>query len=416
MNSKACASMAMSTAMLMGVLASEAHAQVPFRSEIPLAPSDGTGDVAVVASRGWPGAERVVYGHPLRSGLFVYGLDGGLTSVVSSGLGPFSGVDALSLSEGQGAYVAATASVAGQVLLLRLTESGDLVSVLARELTQFNAGPVALSAPVAGRLELLYAGAASRTLRRAVLFDAGAGQWDHVGGAAIELPGEPTALEVDSRARRLYAIVPWLGVVVAELDGVDAPRVLEPVSEGNLGGQPFGLALYALSDGGTVLLVSVPSRNELVAFGARADGLDLLTRFGIALDGGDRAVRQPQHLAVTTVEVAGSPGGVLVVHDLGNGGLGASYKVVDLALAAEHTSPPLPVDAPGLLADGGRSPDGGGAGGGNPGGPSGGGWVGDGAPRACSCGGAGQPRGSLLSGAVCCGLWLWRRRPRGQRS
>lgn len=339
-------------------VASAANAQVPWQAEtVPQGVSDGP--VAIARSTADGGTTRVVTGSPLGTSMFSFALDGGLVQYVQTGVvHGLATISGLTSPTAPRDLVIATGYVTSQLYVMGLDDQGQLVNALSGTLNTTTApGALALSLAPDGGLEAIWE-VGTGDLKRITLFDDGAGHYSYVNDPPVTIQAQPTALAVDDDNRRLYAVIPQLGIVALSLDVPAAtPELVEPVDGGALGGLPSGLALYMTGPGLVHLVVSVPLTNEFIVY--RLDGVLVpATRFTVAQDGGTPTVTFSQQLAITTAPVEGFPRGLMVVQDPNNPG-GSNYKLVDLGEAQAHTSPPLPLPPVILPGSDAGAPDGG---------------------------------------------------------
>ncbi len=380
-----------------------AQSVVPWTTETPTLATFTAGDLAIVVDQGpHPRAPVVLGADTFTSGVSVYALDGGLlqttfpgatTSIDSRSNLNLPGVRTLS------AVVSATNAT---ITPARLDDAG--LSQVFDATGIASEGPLALTALADGGLEA-WLGSKDLTLHH-LRFVADGGQ--ATGGFSgfvevdsLTLPAAASAMIVDDRTGVLYVAMPTVGISTVADGGLTTL-----LSQGQFSGLVAGLTIYPVLDGGTLLLTSVPTMNEIDVYDVAATMQ--LGSFALGPpDGGAQRVGATQALDLTPLPLTGYPLGLLVVHD----GLTANYKYVSLADLATtfvtSTGFPLPIAVPPAPPDAGTD---GGVDGGTDAGHGGGGMGGIGGiigdpPKTCGCSSAEPVLPALLLG-----LWLVVRR------
>ncbi len=375
-----------------------AEAQVPFVAQTAPVPTATSGDVAIVWEPGLVRRPLVAVCDPLQNGLYAYDTDGGLVQVLP--YGPVAGADVRVVTSPDGgpvALVAAAAAVA-QALVFSAWVDAGLVDVTGGSVPAPTAGAVALHQWPDGGLEALVDTSAG-AVRRIALRTTDAGAVVGTVSGLVTLPASPSALVVDDRAGTAYAALPFGGVYSVALEP-ETVELLIPLDGGRFDAPVSGLTFYPLSDGGGLLLTTVPSSDEVVVHALAGPGrATYVTRFRVEV--GAQVVRAPRSVDVIPNRLVGFDAGLFVIQDT----LAANAKLVPWDLLAASTPEPLPVEVPedhlapapdAGLEDGG-SPDGGAAdGGASDGGRRDGGTPGGGG------GGIGGPPGGPLECSGCC--------------
>jgi len=341
------------------LLASLAGAQtiVPFTAETPTIASTFVGDVAIFPNTANPAQGRLIGTDRVQNGLYTYFFDGGYGEFLP--IGPMTGVDVrtgLRYRSAPSALMVAT-GVNNGLYVYGLNDAGMLFNVLETP-TMIPFGAIALWSPPDGGLEA-FVDTSNMPYVRQLYFhetDAGLINWSY--GLGTVLPRPVTAMVADSRNRRLYLSVASVGIYGWTIDSPDAPTLLEPIDGGSLNGAPTGLGLYALRDGGSVLMVSVLGRDDFAAYRATTSSLTPLTRFQISRGTSAVLVRNSQYLDISQATLPHFSAGVLAVADP-NTTTGSNYKLIGWETLAAATDPKLPneYDASVVIVDAGAVVD-----------------------------------------------------------
>jgi myo-inositol-hexaphosphate 3-phosphohydrolase len=193
--------------------------------------------------------------------------------------------------------------------------------------------------------------------------------------ADLTLPSVASSVVAFSAARVLYVAAGREGVLeVNPLDG----GVRQLVDAGAAADVAAGLALYAQSDGGLLLLSAVPGKDLFRVHRVRPEPTTFLTEFQVTMPDGGQLVRGAGWVDLSVAALGRFDGGAVWpagVLALGTTTDGGSVRLVSWAAVAQTVSPALPIDTPGPAgslgggaAGGGGSnivPAGGGRGGGD---------------------------------------------------
>jgi myo-inositol-hexaphosphate 3-phosphohydrolase len=355
-----------------------AVAQVPFVAETTPIPTNSAGDLAIVVDHSTPfSPPLIVAGDPIQNGLYVYGPNGGLRQIVP--YGAIRGLDSrtdLGFPAGT-TILSAAAGIMQQAVFATPTLGMGVVDVTSRPVNVPTAAALAMRRLADAGAEVVVDDSAG-VLRHFVLVDDTNSHIDVVSRPNITLPGVPSAMVFDDRTGILYVAIPTQGLfrVSPELGVVEA---LAPLDGGQFGGLVSGLAFYPLSDGGGLLLTTVPTLDEVTVHALNGVSEAVyLTRFTVAV--GSRVVRYPLYCDVVPNRLPGFDAGLFVIQD----NTSANYKLVPWELLATSTPIELPVEVPEDFLDAGApdAGDGGSADGGvTDGGTGGGGGSGDGGTR-----------------------------------
>jgi len=323
------------------LVAVSAGAQVPFVAETVSIPTNTAGDLAIVWDRGASGNEPLIAaGDPLQNGLYVFRVDGGLVQVLP--YGAMRGVDSrsnLALGSAPATVIAAAAAVTQQVVFGSYAPAGGLTDVTGTAVQSPSASALTLYRPGDAGLELFVDNSAG-TVRRFVLEDDGSGLIAGTQTGMISLPGVPSAMVVDDRFGTLYAAIPAQGVFRVDLR-TGTPSLLASISGGGFNGNVAGLTFYPLSDGGGLLLTTVPSQDDVTVHAlAGPSRATFLTRFTVT--SGSLTVRGPQHVDVVPNRMPGFDAGLFVIHDVAF----ANYKLVPWEAVATRQPVQLPIEVP----------------------------------------------------------------------
>lgn len=380
-------------------------ARVPFL----LAADSDTATTATVSF--WPGRDALFATLDGVAAFSAVDLTRGLTVPLDGGVA--QGVDAVLRPERLGALpgtslvvTTSTANDAGTLTLFSGDADGGLTHLRSFPLAAPRTGAVSVADFGDGGTFLVLAGDEA-ALHRFELTQTDAGL-ALTTLADVVLPSVASSVVASSSARVLYVAAGREGVLEVNLLG---GAVRQLVDAGSTTDVAAGLALYAQTDGGVLLLTAVPGKDLFRVYRARPEPTSLLTEFQVTTPDGGQLVRGAAwvDLSVAPLGVvdggAAWPSGVLALG--ASGADGGSIHLVSWASVAQTVTPALPIDVSGP----GSSTGGGTAGGGGSNiVPGGGGRAGGGAiieeppPPGC-CNGA--PSASVLP---MLGFLYWLRR------
>ncbi|MEW5743453.1 MAG: hypothetical protein AB1938_31370, partial [Myxococcota bacterium] len=317
-----------------------AAAQVPFVAETTPIPTNSSGDLAIVVDYSTALSQPLIVAtDPIQNGLYAYGLDGGLRQIVP--YGAMHGVDSRTgLGFPAGATIISAASwVMQQVVFGRPTLTQGVVDVTSTVVNAPTPGALAMRRLPDAGAEVVVDNSAG-TLRHFVLVDDTNDQIGVISRPNITLPGVPSAMVFDDRSGDLYVAIPAQGLFrVFPLLGTVDP--IASVDGGDFGGLVNGLTFYPLSDGGGLLLTTVPTLDQVTVHALTGvSQVVYVTRFQV--ESGSRVVRYPLYCDVVPNRLPGFDGGLFVIQDNAT----ANYKLVPWDLLATSTPIELPIEVP----------------------------------------------------------------------
>jgi hypothetical protein len=378
-----------------------AQAQARFTETVPRLPSGTAGDLKFILA---PAGPFFVTGDPLMNGVYAFPFDGGASSSSFSGFVP-----SLDAREN---VVAAVNPSTGFIQFFRVgVEDAGLAG----------AGQVQTGAPAlvafhkkSASTDVLVSNGNTQITRYELVEDGGVFTGSQL--TSFVLPSVPQYIAVDDRTGLLYFTT--LRGIYSFDPATTQLQEYESIDAGNMGGSPFGIALYPVSDGGLILIAAIPNiaptgESALAIF----ENGNFYQRFSVQPnDGGTQKVLGIKRVSVSQNAFPGFPFGVLSASD----GVLGEHKLVPWNSLATIQNPPLAIETKsGSTADAGKpdagTGDGGvkdggmstGTGGGTgngfipqPSGGRGGGSAGGGGDQPMSCGCTLSTESSILVGVL----------------